>query len=39
MVMKYTEFVKQNYDKVKKLPPKDRFKVLGQMWAKHKREM
>ncbi len=38
-MMKYTEFVKQNYDKVKNLPLKDRFKVLGQMWAKHKKEM
>jgi len=32
--MKYTEFVKANYDKVAHLPVKERFVQLGQMWRK-----
>ena len=30
--MKYTEFVKANYDKVAHLPAKERMAKLGQMW-------
>jgi hypothetical protein len=30
--MKYTEFVKANYDKVSNLPAKQRMAKLGQMW-------
>lgn len=36
---KYTDFVKANYSKVKKLPNKERFKELGKMWAEHKKKM
>ena len=32
--MKYTEFVKANYDKVAHLPVKERMVQLGQMWRK-----
>ena len=32
--MKYTEFVKANYDKVSHLPPKQRMAELGKMWKK-----
>lgn len=32
--MKYTEFVKANYDKVANLPPKQRMAELGKMWKK-----
>lgn len=32
--MKYTEFVKTNYDKVSHLPPKQRMAELGKMWKK-----
>lgn len=32
--MKYTEFVKENYDKVAHLPSKQRMKKLGEMWKK-----
>ena len=32
--MKYTEFVKANYDKVTNLPAKERMKKLGEMWKK-----
>jgi len=30
--MKYTEFIKENYAKVKHLPQKERFAKLAQMW-------
>lgn len=36
---KYTDFVKANYTKVKKLPNKQRFKELGKMWRAHKDKM
>lgn len=36
---KYTDFVKANYSKVKKLPNKERFKELGKMWREHKQKM
>ena len=36
---KYTDFIKANYSKVKKLPNKERFKELGKMWAEHKKKM
>ena len=36
---KYTDFVKANYHKVKKLPNKERFKQLGKMWRAHKDKM
>ncbi len=36
---KYTDFVKANYHKVKKLPNKERFKELGKMWRAHKDKM
>lgn len=36
---KYTDFVKANYSKVKKLPNKERFKELSKMWAEHKKKM
>ena len=34
--MKYTEFVKANYDKVRNLPAKQRMKAIAEMWKKSK---
>jgi hypothetical protein len=35
----YNTFIKENYSKVLKFPPKDRFKKLAAMWAKQKKKM
>ena len=35
---KYTDFVKANYHKVKKYPPKERFKHIAVMWKKSKKK-
>ncbi len=35
----YNTFIQENYSKVLKFPPKDRFKKLASMWAKHKKKM
>ena len=32
--MKYTDFVKSHYDKVKHLPAKDRMKKIAELWRK-----
>ena len=32
----YNVFVKENYEKVKEFPPKERFKELGKLWKLEK---
>ena len=35
----FSQFVKDNYDKVKQLPSKERFKKLGMMYQEQKKKM